>query len=106
MTEAYDANIDTAVSLGWSYVEKVAFAAFTEEIASAPANAQATLKQLASLYGLTRIERGLSFFLASGLPFSDQDSVAALLMRHRTFSKVVECWRAKLCRYMLWTYCG
>lgn len=67
VTEAYDANIDTAVSLGWSYVERVAFAAFTEEIASAPANAQATLRQLASLYGLTRIERGLSFFLASGI---------------------------------------
>ncbi len=66
MTEAYDANIDTAVSLGWSYVERVAFAAFTEEIASAPHNAKSVLQQLAALYGLTRIERGLSFFLASG----------------------------------------
>lgn len=67
MTEAYDDNIDTAVSLGWSYVERVAFAAFSEEIASAPSSAQSTLMQLATLYGLTRIERGLSFFLASGM---------------------------------------
>lgn len=67
MSEAYDANIDNAVSLGWSYVERVAFKSFTEELATAPAAAQGALKQLATLYGLTRIERGLSFFLASGL---------------------------------------
>lgn len=67
MTEAYDANIDTAVLLGWSYVERVAFAAFNEELATAPGEARGPLTQLALLYGLSRIERGLAFFLASGL---------------------------------------
>ena len=66
VAEAYDANIDTAVLLGWSYVERLAFATFTEEIASAPSSAQGVLRQLALLYGLTRLERGLAFYLASG----------------------------------------
>ena len=63
---AYDANIDTAVSLGWSYVERVAFQAFSEELQTAPAAAQGALGKLATLYGLTRVERGLAFFLAAG----------------------------------------
>lgn len=66
VAEAYDANIDTAVLLGWSYVERVAFSAFVEELASAPREAEGPLRQLALLYGLTRIERGLAFFLSSG----------------------------------------
>lgn len=65
---AYDANIDTAVALGWSYVERVAFQAFTEELQTAPESAYSALQQLATLYGLTRVERGLAFFLASGKP--------------------------------------
>jgi hypothetical protein len=52
--------------LGWSYVERVAFQAFSEELQAAPAGAQAPLGKLATLYGLTRVERGLAFFLASG----------------------------------------
>lgn len=63
---AYDANIDTAVLLGWSYVERVAFQAFSEELQTAPAAAQGALGKLATFYGLTRVERGLAFFLASG----------------------------------------
>ena len=63
---AYDANIDTAVLLGWSYVERVAFQAFSEELQTAPEAAQGALGRLATLYGLTRVERGLAFFLASG----------------------------------------
>jgi len=56
------------VSLGWSYVERVAFQAFSEELQAAPAAARGALGQLATLYGLTRVERGLAFFLASGEP--------------------------------------
>ena len=63
---AYDDNIDTAVALGWAYVERLCFQVFSEELSTAPAAAKSALQQLATLYGLTRLERGLAFFLASG----------------------------------------
>ena len=63
---AYDDNIDTAVDLGWAYVERLCFQVFSEELSTAPAAAKSALQQLATLYGLSRLERGLAFFLASG----------------------------------------
>ena len=79
VTAAYEDNLDTAVALGWSYVERIALEGFVEELSSAPAAAAGALRQLAVLYGLTRIERGMAFFLASG---ALEGAHAAMVRRH------------------------
>lgn len=75
---AYEDNIDLAVQLGWAYVDRLTFSVFSEEIATAPAAAVPALRQLASLYGLTRVERGLPFFLASRALRPDQAGAVRL----------------------------
>ena len=40
---------------------------FVEEVQSSPANAKPALTLLAALYGLTRVERRLAFYLAAGM---------------------------------------
>lgn len=76
--QAYDDNIDTAVALGWSYVERTGFQTFSEELGSAPLAVRPALGQLATLYGLTRVERGMPFFLASGALAPHQASAVRL----------------------------
>ena len=39
-----------------------------EEVQKGPANAKPALTLLATLYGLTRLERRMAFYLAAGLP--------------------------------------
>ena len=41
---------------------------FVEEVQKGPANAKPALTLLATLYGLTRVERRMAFYLAAGLP--------------------------------------
>lgn len=41
---------------------------FVEEVQKGPANAKPALTLLATLYGLTRLERRMAFYLAAGLP--------------------------------------
>ena len=39
-----------------------------EEVQKGPANAKPALTLLATLYGLTRVERRMAFYLAAGMP--------------------------------------
>ncbi|KAK9816668.1 hypothetical protein WJX72_003499 [[Myrmecia] bisecta] len=64
---AFEDNLDTVVALGWANVDRTAFQIFTEEVAAAPSATRPTLGALALLYGLTRIERNLAFYLAAGV---------------------------------------
>ena len=41
---------------------------FVEEVQKGPANAKPALTLLATLYGLTRVERRMAFYLAAGMP--------------------------------------
>jgi hypothetical protein len=48
---------------------------FVEEVQSSPANAKPALTLLATLYGLTRVERRLAFYLAAGRVFLRADVI-------------------------------
>lgn len=45
-TEAFEAELDQVVALGWAHIERVAFEGFIEEAAAAPKPMQAALKVL------------------------------------------------------------
>ncbi|KAK9909468.1 hypothetical protein WJX75_002711 [Coccomyxa subellipsoidea] len=67
-TEAYEDNLDLVLQLGWAHVDRITFEGFVEEVKMrAPADARPALGLLATLYGLTRVERALAFYLASGV---------------------------------------
>ncbi|CAL5219457.1 g1292 [Coccomyxa viridis] len=66
-TDAYEDNLDLAVALGWAFVDRVSFEGFVEEVQKGPANAKPALTLLATLYGLTRVERRMAFYLAAGV---------------------------------------
>ena len=65
VSNAYEDNLDTAVALGWAYVDRLCFDTFCEELDAAPQDSRAALTRLARLYGLSRLEKGLPFLLAS-----------------------------------------
>lgn len=70
------ACMDRSVALGWATVDASTYQTFVAELKSAPSAYAETLRSLALLYGLTRVESGLSDYLAGGaLPGS---AVAAL----------------------------
>ncbi|KAK9843434.1 hypothetical protein WJX81_002331 [Elliptochloris bilobata] len=70
--DAFEANLDRVLALGWAHVDRIAFEGFVEELAAAPAAAGPALTALARLYGLVRLERDLGFFLAAGALTSAQ----------------------------------
>ena len=45
-TEAFEAELDQVVALGWAHIERVAFEGFIKEAAAAPKPMQAALKVL------------------------------------------------------------
>jgi acyl-CoA oxidase len=65
---AFDANLDTAVALGWANVERFCMENFAREVEAAgtPGGLRPALRLLASLYGMSRLERDAAFFLATG----------------------------------------
>lgn len=64
--QSIDSQIDRAITLGWAAVDAVTFDSFVEEIKSAPQSWQSTLNALALLYGLTRVESGMTCYLSRG----------------------------------------
>eukprot|EP00887_Chlorella_sp_A99_P007225 scaffold2.g7225.t1 len=64
--EAFDANLDLVVQLGWAFVDRSTFATFAAEAERAPAGLRPALALLARLYGLARVEAGLACYLGAG----------------------------------------
>ena len=65
--EAFEADLDQVVSLGWAHVEAHAFRSLLQAAQEAPQSLKAPLQLLASLYGLTRLEHSMAHYLAAGL---------------------------------------
>ena len=65
--EAFEADLDQVVELGWAHIESHAHRTFLEEAQAAPPSLTPPLQLLASLYGLTRVERHLAHYLAAGV---------------------------------------
>lgn len=65
--EAFEADLDEVVALGWAHVESHAYRTLLQHAQQAPPSLQAPLQLLASLYGLTRLERSMAHYLASGV---------------------------------------
>ncbi|KAL4517722.1 hypothetical protein Ndes2526B_g02124 [Nannochloris sp. 'desiccata'] len=63
---ALEASMDHLVALGWAAVDSSSYETFVEEIKNAPYAWRDTLSMLALLYGLSRVEKGLSCYLAGG----------------------------------------
>ena len=66
-TEAFEADLDDVVALGWAHIEKHAYQTFLAEAQEAPAALKGPLQLLAQLYGLTRLERSMAHYLAAGV---------------------------------------
>ena len=66
-TEAFEADLDEVVALGWAHIEKHAYQTFLVEAQEAPAALKGPLQLLAQLYGLTRLERSMAHYLAAGM---------------------------------------
>lgn len=65
--EAFEADLDQVVALGWAHIESHAYKTLLAEAQAAPHSLQPALHLLASLYGLTRLERSLAHYLAAGV---------------------------------------
>ena len=66
-TEAIEADLDLVIALGWAHIEGHAYRTLLQEAQAAPDALKAPLQLLASLYGLTRLERSLAHYLAAGV---------------------------------------
>lgn len=64
---AFDASLDVAVAIGWANVERFCHDNFVREASSAPAGLAPALHLMAGLYGMTRVEKDATFFLAAGV---------------------------------------
>ena len=64
--EAFEADLDQVVSLGWAHVEAHAYRTLLQAAQEAPHSLKAPLQLLASLYGLTRLEHSMAHYLAAG----------------------------------------
>lgn len=65
--EAFEADLDQVVSLGWAHVESHAYRTLLQAAQAAPPSLKAPLQLLASLYGLTRVEHSIAHYLAAGV---------------------------------------
>ena len=61
-----EGSMDRLVQLGWASVDASSYKIFLEEVESAPVAWRSTLRTLALLYGLSRVETGLACYLAGG----------------------------------------
>ena len=65
--EAFEADLDLVVALGWAHIESHAYKTLLGEAEAASQALQAPLQLLASLYGLSRLERSMAHYLAAGV---------------------------------------
>lgn len=87
--DAFDANLDTAVAIGWAYTERFCLENFTKEAGKAdPPQLRPVLALLSSLYGMTRIEKDLAFFLTAGV-INAQDASSLRDRIHAAFGVLV-----------------
>lgn len=66
-SRAYESNLDRVVALGWASVDSSTYTIFMEELSSVPAVWKDALTKLCVLYGLCRIEAGLTTYLEHGV---------------------------------------
>ncbi|MEW5319808.1 MAG: hypothetical protein WDW38_010934 [Sanguina aurantia] len=64
---AFDDQLDVVLELGWAHTERFCLDNFVKVVARAEASLQPILSQQALLYGLTRVERSLAFYLGQGV---------------------------------------
>ncbi len=89
-TEAFDANLDLVLSLGWAHMEARSHQIFQDEVEKAPKQLQGPLRSLALLYGLTRVERSAAFFLANGALSRPHFQVWSDLVSIQLYTQAVE----------------
>ena len=65
-SSAYESNMDLVVDLGWASVDKDTFRIFSEELSSVPGEWKDPMEKLCILYGLCRIEAGMTTYLEHG----------------------------------------
>jgi acyl-CoA oxidase len=63
---AYESNMDLIVDLGWASVDAETYTIFSEELASVPHEWKSTMEKLCMLYGLHRVEAGMTTYLEHG----------------------------------------
>ncbi|GFH26216.1 acyl-coenzyme A oxidase [Haematococcus lacustris] len=86
---AFDNNLDVTVQLGWAWTERFCLDNFVKAASQAqPADLQPVLSLLASLYGMTRVERDAAFFLAAGV-INGQDRASLRQRVHLVFDELV-----------------
>ncbi|KAL6747266.1 acyl-CoA dehydrogenase/oxidase [Haematococcus lacustris] len=86
---AFDNNLDVTVQLGWAWTERFCLDNFVKAASQAqPADLQPILSLLASLYGMTRVERDAAFFLAAGV-INGQDRASLRQRVHLVFDELV-----------------
>ena len=66
-SRAYESNLDRVVALGWASVDSSTYTMFMEELNSVPVAWKDALTKLCILYGLCRIEAGLTTYLEHGV---------------------------------------
>ena len=65
--EAFEADLDLVVALGWAHIESHAYKTLWAEAQAAVPSLKPALLLLTSLYGLTRLERSIAHYLAAGV---------------------------------------
>lgn len=65
--QAFDESLDLVVSLGWAYADRFCLENMLQAVGSAPQALQPSLTALAQLYGASKVETNLAFFLAQGV---------------------------------------
>lgn len=64
---SFESNLDVIVQLGWASVDISSFKIFSEELETAPEELKYDLERLCVLYGLSRVEAGLTTYLQYGV---------------------------------------
>mmetsp|Transcript_11803 Transcript_11803/g.32165 ORF Transcript_11803/g.32165 Transcript_11803/m.32165 type:complete len:632 (-) Transcript_11803:1268-3163(-) len=77
---AFESALDSVVSLGWAHTELFCLDNFSEEIdAAASPELRPVLLLVASLYGMTRLQRDAAFYLEAGI----MDTADRISLRER-----------------------
>eukprot|EP00798_Chlamydomonas_sp_ICE-L_P021822 gene21822-28848_t len=64
--EAFEANLDRVVAIGWAFVERHCLENFVQEIERADLSLRPALRLLAQVYGMTRVEKNEASYLSGG----------------------------------------
>lgn len=62
--QAFDAALDQVVDLGWAYADALCLETMLDAIDKAPGALRPALSVLARLFGASKVEGGLAFYLA------------------------------------------